>query len=90
MIHLQRLLLKKQDPVSHQSYLAVLGQAGWDTSLASYSWNKVTEIVTNAFSAAAAKSNFVKQAFEGEYPKLVTPGHKYEVLHGSCNWLLLR
>jgi len=71
VIHLQRLLLKKQDPVSHQSYLAVLGQAGWDTSLASHSWNKVTEIVTNAFSAAAAKSNFVKQAFEGEYPKLV-------------------
>lgn len=71
MIHLQRILGKKQDPVSHVAYLAVLGAEGRDTSIAAQSWRKVTDIVTTALSNAAAKSNFVKQALEGEYPKLV-------------------
>jgi len=71
VIHLQRILGKKQDPVSHVAYLAVLSAEGRDTSIAAMSWRKVTDIVTTALTNAAAKSNFVKQALEGEYPKLV-------------------
>ena len=61
--------------MTHVPYLAVLGAAGRDTSLASNSWHTVTDIITDALSNAAAKSNFVKQAFEGEYPKLVRHLH---------------
>jgi len=67
MFHLQRLLCKKVDPNTHQPYIAALST----TSLVQYSWSKITAMMKDCLSSAQAKSNFVKQACEGEYPKMV-------------------
>jgi len=67
MFHLQRLLCKKVDPLTHQPYLSILSTP----SLVLYSWSKLTTMVKDSLALAQAKSNFVRQACEGEYPKMV-------------------
>ena len=67
-INLQRLLTKKLDPVSHQPFIATLQS---QPNIVLHSWNKVCKILKECLFNAQAKSNFVKQTFEGEYPKLV-------------------
>ena len=67
MFHLQRLLCKKVDPMTHQPYITSLSTP----SLVQHSWNKITAMVKESFATAQAKSNFVRQACEGEYPKMV-------------------
>jgi len=67
MFHLQRLLCKKVDPVTHQPYISTLSTP----SLVLHSWSKLTTMVKDSLAAAQAKSNFVRQACEGEYPKMV-------------------
>ena len=64
---LQRLLCKKVDPVTHQPFISSLP----NPNIVHSSWDKVCSILKDCLSAAQAKSNFVKQTFEGEYPKLV-------------------
>ena len=64
---LQRLLSKKVDPVTHQPFIASLP----NPNIVHTSWAKVCTIIKECLSTAQAKSNFVKQTFEGEYPKLV-------------------
>ena len=64
---LQRLLCKKVDPVTHQPFIASLS----NPNIVHTSWDKVCAIIKDCLSTAQAKSNFVKQTFEGEYPKLV-------------------
>ena len=65
--HLQRLLCKKVDPLTHQTYISVLDQP----ALVSTSWSRLTDIVRTSLADAVIKSNFVKQTLEAEYPKLV-------------------
>jgi len=67
MFHLQRLLCKKVDPMTHQPYISSLSTP----SLVQHSWTKITAMVKESFATAQAKSNFVRQACEGEYPKMV-------------------
>jgi hypothetical protein len=67
MFHLQRLLCKKVDPMTHQPYISSLSTP----SLVLHSWSKITAMVKESFATAQAKSNFVRQACEGEYPKMV-------------------
>jgi len=67
MFHLQRLLCKKVDPLTHQPYISALSTP----SLVLHSWSKLTAMVKESLGAAQAKSNFVRQACEGEYPKMV-------------------
>jgi len=67
MFHLQRLLCKKVDPMTHQPYISSLSTP----SLVLQSWSKITTMVKESLAAAQAKSNFVRQACEGEYPKMV-------------------
>ena len=64
---LQRLLSKKVDPVTHQPFISSLP----NPNIVHTSWTKVCTIIKDCLSTAQAKSNFVKQTFEGEYPKLV-------------------
>lgn len=63
----QRLLTKKVDPVTHQPFITSLKSP----NIVLNSWNKLCSILKDCLFSAQAKSNFVKQTFEGEYPKLV-------------------
>lgn len=67
--HLQKVLAKKRDPVTHVCFMEELLKDG-NTCIASF-WNSVTSILTQEFSQSAQASTFLKQAFEGEYPKLL-------------------
>ena len=64
---LQRLLTKKVDPITHQPFIATLNSPNFVMN----SWNKICKILKECLFNAQSKSNFVKQTFEGEYPKLV-------------------
>ncbi|XP_068713905.1 conserved oligomeric Golgi complex subunit 5-like [Montipora foliosa] len=67
--HLQKVLAKKRDPVTHVCFMEELVKDG-NNSIASF-WESVTSILTQEFAQAAQASTFLKQAFEGEYPKLL-------------------
>ena len=64
---LQRLLTKKIDPVTHQPFITILQSP----NIVLNSWVKICKIIKDCLFNAQTKSNFVKQTFEGEYPKLV-------------------
>lgn len=70
-LQLQKLLAKKQDPNTHLPYISALALEGYDPNLVDASWSKITKILTDVLADSSAKSNFIKQAFEGEYPKLL-------------------
>jgi hypothetical protein len=65
--HLQRLLCKKVDPLTHQPYIASLPEP----SLVQAAWTRLAATIQARLADAVAKSNFVKQTLEAEYPKLV-------------------
>ncbi|KAL9959850.1 hypothetical protein ACROYT_G033211 [Oculina patagonica] len=67
--HLQKVLAKKRDPVTHVCFMEELVKEG-NTCIASF-WDSVTSILTQEFAQSAQASTFLKQAFEGEYPKLL-------------------
>lgn len=68
--HLQKVLIKKRDPVTHVCFLDEL-KKNQDNDIVQSFWVSMTEILTKQFSDAAKDSTFIKQAFEGEYPKLL-------------------
>ncbi|XP_014663844.1 PREDICTED: conserved oligomeric Golgi complex subunit 5-like [Priapulus caudatus] len=68
--HLQKVLEKKRDPVTHVCFVDELLKDGSITIVQSF-WEAVTQILTEEFSKAANDSSFIKQAFDGEYPKLL-------------------
>ncbi|XP_043944475.1 conserved oligomeric Golgi complex subunit 5 [Protopterus annectens] len=68
--HLQKVLAKKRDPVSHVCFIDELAKDGHAEFLHTF-WNAVTEIMSTEFQKATQSSMFLKQAFEGEYPKLL-------------------
>ncbi|KAJ7354882.1 Conserved oligomeric Golgi complex subunit [Desmophyllum pertusum] len=67
--HLQKVLAKKRDPVTHVCFMEELLKEG-NACITSF-WNSVTSILTQEFAQSAQASTFLKQAFEGEYPKLL-------------------
>ncbi|XP_074644447.1 conserved oligomeric Golgi complex subunit 5-like [Tubulanus polymorphus] len=68
--HLQRVLEKKRDPVTHVCFIEELSKDKPVNILHEF-WHDVTDMLTNEFAEAADESTFIKQAFEGEYPKLL-------------------
>ncbi|CAH2275779.1 conserved oligomeric Golgi complex subunit 5 [Pelobates cultripes] len=68
--HLQKVLTKKRDPVSHVRFIDEIGKDGQADILYTF-WNSVTHILSSQFKKATNSSTFLKQAFEGEYPKLL-------------------
>ncbi|KAK0135037.1 Conserved oligomeric Golgi complex subunit 5 [Merluccius polli] len=91
MQHLQKVLTKKRDPVTHVCFIddiikrcpLVLGmsacslctecflpQDGQPDLLYTF-WSDVTNTLALEFSKATTGSSFLKQAMEGEYPKLL-------------------
>ncbi|EDM03259.1 rCG61786 [Rattus norvegicus] len=68
--HLQKVLTKKRDPVSHICFIEEIVKDGQPEILYMF-WNAVTLALSSHFHAATDSSMFLKQAFEGEYPKLL-------------------
>uniref|UniRef100_UPI00398F54D0 conserved oligomeric Golgi complex subunit 5 isoform X2 n=1 Tax=Pristiophorus japonicus TaxID=55135 RepID=UPI00398F54D0 len=68
--HLQKVLTKKRDPVTHVCFIDEIAKDSQADILYTF-WNSVTEILTVKFQQATNSSTFLKQAFEGEYPKLL-------------------
>ncbi|XP_046439744.1 conserved oligomeric Golgi complex subunit 5-like [Daphnia pulex] len=68
--HLQKVLAKKRDPVTHVCFLEELNQ-NRNTHLVQRFWTEVTGLLTQEFNRAANESSHIKQAFEAEYPKLL-------------------
>lgn len=80
--HLQRVLFKKRDPVTHVPFIQLLlldekgsandvGTTGSRRDVTSVFWDDVTRVLTKEFVRAANESMYIKQAFEGEFPKLL-------------------
>ncbi|KAM5236599.1 conserved oligomeric Golgi complex subunit 5 isoform 2-T2 [Ctenodactylus gundi] len=68
--HLQKVLTKKRDPVSHICFIEEIVKDGQPEILYTF-WNSVTQALSSHFHMATNSSVFLKQAFEGEYPKLL-------------------
>uniref|UniRef100_A0A670YZ28 Conserved oligomeric Golgi complex subunit 5 n=1 Tax=Pseudonaja textilis TaxID=8673 RepID=A0A670YZ28_PSETE len=68
--HLQKVLSKKRDPVTHVCFIDELAKDGQSDILYCF-WTAVTQTLASEFQKASETSMFLKQAFEGEYPKLL-------------------
>ncbi|KAM4569159.1 conserved oligomeric Golgi complex subunit 5 [Odontesthes bonariensis] len=68
--HLQKVLMKKRDPVSHVCFIDEIIKDGQPDILYTF-WTDVTSTLSDEFHRATEASFFLKQAFEGEYPKLL-------------------
>ncbi|KAL2102689.1 hypothetical protein ACEWY4_001857 [Coilia grayii] len=68
--HLQKVLTKKRDPVTHVCFIDEIIKDGQPDILYTF-WNSVTETLSVEFQRATGDSTFLKQALEGEYPKLL-------------------
>ncbi|XP_067324913.1 conserved oligomeric Golgi complex subunit 5 [Anolis sagrei] len=68
--HLQKVLSKKRDPVTHVCFIDELAKDGQSDILYTF-WTAVTQVLSSQFQKATDSSMFLKQAFEGEYPKLL-------------------
>ncbi|XP_040858403.1 conserved oligomeric Golgi complex subunit 5 isoform X5 [Ochotona curzoniae] len=68
--HLQKVLSKKRDPVSHVCFIDEIVKDGQPEILYKF-WNSVTQALSSQFHTATNSSMFLKQSFEGEYPKLL-------------------
>ncbi|XP_069317811.1 conserved oligomeric Golgi complex subunit 5 isoform X7 [Eulemur rufifrons] len=68
--HLQKVLAKKRDPVSHICFIEEILKDGQPEIFYKF-WNSVTEALPSQFHGTINTSAFLKQACEGEYPKLL-------------------
>uniref|UniRef100_A0A668AFI7 Conserved oligomeric Golgi complex subunit 5 n=1 Tax=Myripristis murdjan TaxID=586833 RepID=A0A668AFI7_9TELE len=68
--HLQKVLTKKRDPVTHVCFIDEIIKDGQHDILYTF-WTDVTNTLSEEFHKATEASSFLKQAVEGEYPKLL-------------------
>ncbi|XP_062338833.1 conserved oligomeric Golgi complex subunit 5 isoform X1 [Osmerus eperlanus] len=68
--HLQKVLTKKRDPVTHVCFIDEILKDGQPDILYTF-WTSVTNTLSVELQGATAASSFLKQALEGEYPKLL-------------------
>ncbi|XP_061769123.1 conserved oligomeric Golgi complex subunit 5 [Nerophis ophidion] len=68
--HLQKVLMKKRDPVTHKCFIDEIIKDGEPDILYTF-WTDITNNLKEEFHKATEASSYLKQAFEGEYPKLL-------------------
>ncbi|KAJ8261862.1 hypothetical protein GJAV_G00159310 [Gymnothorax javanicus] len=68
--HLQKVLTKKRDPVTHVCFIDEIVKEGLADIMYTF-WNAITQILSVEFQKATGASSFLKQTLEGEYPKLL-------------------
>nr|CAB3232560.1 conserved oligomeric Golgi complex subunit 5 [Phallusia mammillata] len=71
MVHLHKVLLKKRDPITHTLFIDELTKSEGDFCFVKSFWEYLTMTLDEELSRSSRASNFVKQAFEGEFPKLL-------------------
>ncbi|CAK8697833.1 unnamed protein product [Clavelina lepadiformis] len=71
VIHLHKVLAKKRDPVTHAQFLDELSKGGSEVQFVRRFWEALGMELRKELAACAKGCNFAKQAFEGEYPKLL-------------------
>lgn len=75
VMSLQQVLTKKRDVTSHVVFADILAQSdGSDDrsfNLLTKFWGRLVVVVREGFGWAVSEPNFLKQALEGEYPKLL-------------------
>ncbi|XP_021370975.1 conserved oligomeric Golgi complex subunit 5-like [Mizuhopecten yessoensis] len=70
--HLQKVLVKKRDPVTHVCFIEELAKhCDGKVNIMQDFWDSITRMLTAEFTESSEGSTFLKQAFEGEYPKLL-------------------
>ncbi|XP_048741093.2 conserved oligomeric Golgi complex subunit 5-like isoform X2 [Ostrea edulis] len=70
--HLQKVLVKKRDPVTHVCFIEELAKhREGRVNIMQDFWESITHMLTDEFNNASEASTHLKQAFEGEYPKLL-------------------
>lgn len=69
LICLQKLLSKKRDAVSHSSFVELIPEG--KGQVCQIFWTGVVKIIKDHIGGASTQSNFLRQALEGEYPKLL-------------------
>eukprot|EP00899_Mesostigma_viride_P002929 jgi/Mesvir1/12637/Mv02193-RA.1 len=72
--HLQRVLVKKRDPVSHVCFLDEIVKPGQPLVTEEF-WTSFVSILTEHLTAAHKDSMFVREAFIHNYPALVAVFH---------------
>lgn len=70
VMHLQLVLAKKKDPVTHMCFMDELEKLGGGLILKRF-WENVSGILKTEFSKTANESTHIRQAFEGQFPKLL-------------------
>lgn len=69
--HLQRVLSKKRDPISHSGFLEEVIKTG-DQLLTERVWESLVKAFTSQMKSAFTASSFVKETFVLGYPKLLS------------------
>ncbi|CAF0814079.1 unnamed protein product [Didymodactylos carnosus] len=69
--NLQRVLIKKKDPVTHTNFMEGLIKDGHSGDLVSKFWLSSMVSLKNQIRTSVAESTHLRQAFESEYPKLL-------------------
>eukprot|EP00250_Pteridium_aquilinum_P008386 c17905_g2_i1 orf=280-2844(-) len=69
--HLQRVLSKKRDPISHAGFLEDVIQTG-DSLLTERVWEGLVKAFTSQMRSSFTASSFVKETFVSGYPKLLS------------------
>ncbi|ESO02463.1 hypothetical protein HELRODRAFT_188714 [Helobdella robusta] len=73
VLHLQKVLSRKRDPVTHALLLEHLKSnvdSNYSNLLKNF-WLQITKLLSDEFNKSAENSPYLKQALEGEYPKLL-------------------
>uniref|UniRef100_A0AAR2L942 Conserved oligomeric Golgi complex subunit 5 n=1 Tax=Pygocentrus nattereri TaxID=42514 RepID=A0AAR2L942_PYGNA len=68
--HLQKVLTKKRDPVTHVCFIDEIVKDGHPDILYIF-WNSITQMLSVELQKTTEASTFLKQALEGEFPKLL-------------------
>lgn len=66
MQHLNKVISKKKDPVTHVKFSDIL-----ESDMLDIFWSSTSYSLSSVFSGAVEENTYVKQALEGEYPKLI-------------------
>ncbi|XP_062850687.1 conserved oligomeric Golgi complex subunit 5 [Trichomycterus rosablanca] len=68
--HLQKVLTKKRDPVTHVCFIDEFVKDG-QSDIFYIFWNFITQMLSKELQKSTEDSTFLKQALEGEFPKFL-------------------
>ncbi|XP_057297247.1 conserved oligomeric Golgi complex subunit 5-like isoform X1 [Hydractinia symbiolongicarpus] len=67
---LEKVLLKKRDPITHITFIEMFSENGQSILFSDF-WNVICSTLRSEFDHSTQASTHLKQAFQGEFPKLL-------------------